>query len=74
MPKLIDLAGVHGKSNGEIVTKLISNVFEHDKRFIQDFNESVDLLMGLIKTKFKEYHKVCSMIKGEYIRNIEVKD
>lgn len=55
MAKLIDLAAVYGKSNGPVVSKIILNVFDNDKRFVQDFKESVDLLMGLMKTKFKEY-------------------
>lgn len=67
MAKLIDLAAIYGKSNSQTVQKIIENVFDNEKRLVQDFKESVDLLMGLMKTRFKEYSKVKSMIKGEYI-------
>ena len=30
--------------------------------------------MGIMKTKFKEYQKVKSMVKGEYIETIKAKD
>jgi hypothetical protein len=72
MAKLIDIAAVYGKSNGPIVTQIINNVFNHEKKYIQDFKESVDLLMGLMKTKFKEYAKVNSMIRGDYIDTLTV--
>jgi hypothetical protein len=67
MAKLLDLAAVYGKSNASVVQKIILNVFDNEKKFVQDFKESVDLLMGLMKTKFKEYHKVKDMITGDYI-------
>jgi len=34
---------------------------------VQDFTETIYLLTGLMKTKFKEYSKVKSMITGDYI-------
>lgn len=67
MAKLVDLAAVYGKSNGPIIQKIILNVFDNEKKFVQDFKETIDLLMGLLKTKFKEYSKVKSMITGDYI-------
>ena len=71
MPKLIDLAAIYGKSNKDTVTKLIGNVFESEKRFVEDFKESVSLLIGVMKTKFKEYsQKVRPMIAGEYINDL----
>lgn len=42
MAKLIDIAAVYGRSNAETVQKIITNVFENDKRFVQDFKECVD--------------------------------
>jgi hypothetical protein len=70
MAKLIDIASVYGKSNRDTVQKIISNVFENDKRFVQDFKECVDMLLNLIKKMFKEYQKIQSMIKGEYIKDL----
>lgn len=34
MAKLIDLAAVYGKSNNDTVMKIISNVFDNEKRFV----------------------------------------
>ncbi len=34
MAKLIDIAAVYGKSNSETVLKLITNVFDNEKKFI----------------------------------------
>jgi len=45
-------------------------VFDNEKKFVQDFKESVDLLMGIIKAKFKEYHRVRAMLMGDYITKI----
>lgn len=70
MAKLIDLAAVYGKSNKDTVMKIVSNVFDNEKRYVQDFKESIDLLVSLLKTKFKEYQKVQAMIKGDYINQI----
>ena len=67
MAKLVDLAAIYGKSNGPIVQKIILNVFDNEKKFVQDFTETIYLLTGLMKTKFKEYSKVKSMITGDYI-------
>jgi hypothetical protein len=74
MAKLIDIAAIYGKSNQQVVNKIILNVFDNEKKFVQDFKESVDLLMGLMKTKFKEYQKVKSMIIGDYITNAKVNE
>lgn len=67
MAKLIDIAAVYGKSNSDTVEKIITNVFENDKRFVQDFKECVDMLVTLIKKTFKEFQTLQSMIRGEYI-------
>lgn len=55
MAKLIDIAAVYGKSNEETVHQIINNLFENDKRYVQDFKECVDLLVTLIKKTFKEF-------------------
>ena len=70
MAKLIDIAAIYGKSNRDTTALLIANVFQ-DKRFVEDFKESVALLIGVIKTKFKEYQKVKAMIHGEYIHSLD---
>ena len=58
MAKLMDIAAIYSQSNEETVKKLISNVFENDKRYIQDFKESVDLMLTFFKKAFKESLKV----------------
>ena len=55
MAKLIDIAAVFGKSNPMIVQQIIINLFDNDKRFVQDFKECVDLMVTQIKKTFKEY-------------------
>lgn len=34
MPKLIDLAAVYGKSNSDVVQKIILNFFDNEKKFV----------------------------------------
>jgi hypothetical protein len=74
MAKLIDMAAVYGKSNSQVVQKIILNVFDNEKKFVQDFKESVDLLMGIMKAKFKEYQRVRSMLMGDYINKITMQE
>lgn len=70
MAKLLDLASVFGKSNPSIVQAIIDNLFEADKRFVQDFKESVDLMVTQVKKTFKEYATIQAMIKGEHIKEM----
>jgi hypothetical protein len=42
MAKVIDIAAVYGKSNENIVHQIINNIFENDKRYVEDFKEAVD--------------------------------
>jgi hypothetical protein len=70
MAKLIDIPAIYGKSNPKTVQTLLTNVFDNEKKFVQDFKETFDLLVGLMKTRFKEYSKVKAMIMGEYIEKI----
>lgn len=74
MAKLIDIPAIYGRSNSETVKKLLLNVFDNEKRLVQDFKETFDLLVGLLKTRFKEYSKVKAMIMGEYIEKISHAD
>jgi hypothetical protein len=70
MAKLLDLAAVYGKSNPAIVQSMIDNLFAADKRFVQDFKESVDLMVTQVKKAFKEYATIQAMIKGEHIKEM----
>ena len=70
MPKLVDLAAIYGKSNSQIVASIISNVFENDKRYVVDFKEGIEMLINLIKKTFKEYHRIQTIIKGEYVKDM----
>lgn len=58
MAKLMDIAAIYSQSNVDTVKKLIDNVFENDKRYIQDFKESIDLMLTFFKKAFKESLKV----------------
>jgi len=62
MGKLIDIPAIYGRSNPETVQKILLNVFNSEKRLVQDFKDTFDLMVGLLRTKFKEYQKVKSMI------------
>jgi hypothetical protein len=74
MAKLIDLAAIYARSNPATVTKLILNVFDNEPRFVQDFKETVDMLMNLLKSRFKEYQKVKAMLNGDYLEAVTVSD
>jgi hypothetical protein len=69
MAKLYDIAGIYGPQNPEAVSKLISNVFENDMRFIADYKESVDAIMTLLKKSFNAAFKVTEMVKGDAVLN-----
>lgn len=58
MAKLIDMAAIYSRSNQETVRKLIENVFENDKRFVQDFKEGIDLMLNLLKKLYKDAIRV----------------
>lgn len=45
--------------------QIVSNLFENDKRFIQEFKESVDSILTMFKRAFKSSVKITEMIKGE---------
>lgn len=74
MAKLIDIAAVYGKSNSLIVQQIIINLFDTDKRFVQDFKECVDLMVTQVKKTFKEYQTMQAMIKGEHIKEMTKKE
>jgi len=58
---------VYGPQNVEVVKKLISNVFENDMRFLQDFKDSVDLIITLLKKCFNAALKVTEMTNGDSV-------
>lgn len=49
------------------MTALIANVFENDKRFIQEFKESVDAILSMFKRSFTASLKITDMIRGDMI-------
>jgi dsRNA-specific ribonuclease len=65
--KLFDIAAIFGQSNSEVVRQLIANVFENDKRFIQEYKESIDTILGMFKKAFTTSQKISDMIRGEQI-------
>lgn len=62
MAKLIDLAAIYGRSNGPAVSRIIRNVFDNDSRFVQDFKETIDILLNLLRSRFKEFKKVQAIL------------
>lgn len=58
---------MYGPQNVEVVKKLISNVFENDMRFLQDFKDSVDLIITLLKKCFNAALKVTEMTNGDSV-------
>ena len=62
MAKLIDLAAVYGRSNGPVVARVIRNVFDNDSRYAQDFKETLDILLNLLRSRFKEFKKVQAIL------------
>lgn len=65
--KLFDIAAVYGPQNPKQVKLLISNVFDNDLRFLQDFKESVDMIITLLKKCFNAALKVTEMINGDAV-------
>ncbi len=67
MAKLFDIAAVYGESNTQVVKQLIANVFENDKRYVEDFKESVDVIINMFKKSFGTALKVNEMIAGNEV-------
>ena len=64
MGKMYDLAAIYGQSNPDTVKKIISNTFTNDIRHIQDFKESVDSIITLLKKGFNSSLRVTEMVAG----------
>jgi len=69
MPKLFDIAAIFGLSNPSVVKRLISNVFENEKRYIQDFKDSIDMARVCLKTLFNKSRQVSEMVRGELVKD-----
>ena len=52
MAKLVDLSTIYGHSNKDIITKIICNVFENDKRYVADFQDSLNIVLGYFRKVF----------------------
>ena len=65
MPKLYDIVAIYGQSNPVTVKTLVSNVCSNDKRFINDFGESIATIITLLKKSFTTSLKVSDMIRGD---------
>jgi len=52
MAKLYDISAVYGESNQTVVKQLISNVFDNDMRYVEDFKDSVDVIITMFKKSF----------------------
>lgn len=65
--KLFDIAAVFGQSNPDVVKIIVSNVFENDKRFVEEFKESVDSILSMFKKCFTTSLKIADMIRGDMI-------
>lgn len=46
---------------------MIGNVFENDLRYLQEFKESVDMIITLLKKCFNAALKVSEMINGDVV-------
>ena len=60
--KLYDIIAVYGNSNTVLVKSMIESVFENDKRYVQDFKDGVDTIIGMLKKNFSSSLKVSDMM------------
>ena len=65
MAKLYDLAAIFGPTNSETIKKMITTVFENDNRYIADFKDSIDAMVGQLKKTFNASLKVTEMTRGD---------
>ena len=65
MAKLYDIGAIYGRSNPVTVKSIVANVFENDKRYVQDFGESVGTIISMLKKAFATSLKVSDMIRGD---------
>lgn len=67
MAKLIDIAAVFGQSNRELVQRIIQNVFDGQKQYIEDFKEGIELIMNRLKKMFSDAIKIQQDISGDTV-------
>lgn len=65
--KLLDLAAIYGRDNGDIVRTIITNVLEADARFVQDFKDAFDMMLTVLKRAFKDARRTDQVILGDTI-------
>ena len=56
--KMIDLTAIYGQGNNEMTKNLIQNIFDLEPRFVSDFKEAFDLMIGMFKRVFKDALRV----------------
>ncbi len=49
MAKLLDLCAIYSVSNLDVLDQIVNNIFELEKKYVLDFKETFDLLLGLLK-------------------------
>ena len=67
MPKLYDICAIYGQSNAETVKEVVAKVFDNDRRYVQDFKESIDTVITVLKKLFNSSLKVNDMINGDAV-------
>ena len=67
MAKLLDLAAIYGSSNHRQVSQLITNVFEYQPLYLEDFKDAFDMMLNILKRIFKDALRTDQMIKGDAI-------
>jgi hypothetical protein len=67
MAKLFDIAAIYGKSNSRQVSAMMQNVFENEPRYLQDFKETFDMMLNVLKRIFKDALRTDQMIGGDAI-------
>ena len=65
MAKLYDIVAIYGQSNPETVKTIVNNVFENDRRYVQQFGESVGMMITMLKKVFSTSVKVSELISGQ---------
>ena len=67
MAKLYDIVAIFGESNPETVKQIVSRVFENDKRYVQDFGDSVGQIITMLKKTFATSLKISDMVAGDAV-------
>lgn len=48
IPKIIDICSLFGQTNGQILSKMISNIFTHQPKYLDDLRETVPTILQVI--------------------------